>query len=211
MTLRNTSTAYGSMAKWLHWSIAALFLVEYCVIYFRHWFTTDGTPVNLTALQLHLAIGITVGAVVVLRIVWRLNEINPAPPPGTRWEHLGARLTHWALYFFMVAMPLSGYLYSKNPTDFFGLFTVPPFGDTALGQWLVVDRGLSLLHDIREPMRVFHRDFAGIWVLWILVAVHAAAALYHHYVRRDNTLVRMLPGAPSLRDSMRAPSRSASA
>ena len=75
MSFRNTAVEYGTIAKSLHWTIAALFLISYCSVYYRRWFTVAeedlslwvGTP-NYTALQLHLASGITIFAFVILRI-----------------------------------------------------------------------------------------------------------------------------------------------
>ncbi len=67
MPLKNTQYSYGSIAKWLHWSIALLFLMSYCTVYFRQWFTEEKTPENWIALQLHLSVGVTVAVLVLLR------------------------------------------------------------------------------------------------------------------------------------------------
>ena len=56
MSLKNTAQAYGSIAKWFHWTTAGLFLASYMAVYYRHWFTEEKTPENWTALQLHLSI-----------------------------------------------------------------------------------------------------------------------------------------------------------
>ncbi len=193
MTLRNTSTAYGSVAKALHWLVALFVLVDYISVYFKYWFTEDGSMVNMLALHVHVAVGVSVGGVVALRVLWRLTSCVPAPLIEHKLELLTAKIAHAALYFLMIAMPLTGYLFSKTVPDF-GLFTLPVFGETGLGQWLVNDMGLALNEDIRNPMRTLHRDIGGRYVFWILILVHVAAALYHHFVRRNNTLVRMLPG-----------------
>jgi cytochrome b561 len=74
MNIKNTSKSYGSMAKYLHWGTAVLFLVAYMSFYFRLWFTEAKTPENFTALQIHLSIGITLGVIVVLRIAWRITN-----------------------------------------------------------------------------------------------------------------------------------------
>ncbi len=192
MTLNNTSKKYGAIAVWLHWSIAILFLLEYITIYYKLWFTEKGAPEGLPSLYLHHSIGISLIAFVILRIIWRTRGPNPDALPGSKWEHFSAKLVHYLLYFFMVAMPVSGYLYAKNSTDFFWLFTIPNIGDTTLGQWLISDVGLDWKEDIRKPMRFFHREIGGELVLWMLILIHAGAALYHHYIRRDSTLRRML-------------------
>ncbi len=192
MAIRNTLTTYGSVAKTLHWLVALLILVDYISVYFKYWFTEDGSTANMLALHLHVSTGVTVGAFVVLRVVWRLTSCTPAPLIEHKLERLTATFAHAALYFLMIAMPLTGYLFSKTVPDF-GLFTLPIFGNTGLGQWLVNDMGLALNEDIRNPMRTLHRDIGGKYVFWILILVHIAAALYHHFIRKNNTLLRMLP------------------
>ena len=94
MSIRNTAENYGSIAKWLHWLTALLFLGSYISVYYRHWFTEAKTPENWTALQLHLSIGVTIAVVVVLRILWKIANRAPEPEPGTRLEHLAAKLGH---------------------------------------------------------------------------------------------------------------------
>ena len=68
--LKNTLENYGLVAKTIHWLTALLFLGAYASVYFRHWFTEAKTPENRTALQLHLSFGISVGVLVILRIIW---------------------------------------------------------------------------------------------------------------------------------------------
>ena len=84
MTLKNTADNYGTIAKWLHWLTALLFLGSYVSVYYRHWFTEAKTPENWTALQLHLSIGVTIGVIVLLRILWRIANRHPDPVPGSR-------------------------------------------------------------------------------------------------------------------------------
>ena len=74
MSLKNTADSYGSIAKWLHWVTAILFLGSYVSIYYRHWFTEEKTPENWIALQLHLSVGVTIAVVVALRIIWRSHQ-----------------------------------------------------------------------------------------------------------------------------------------
>ncbi len=194
MTLRNSPTRYGSLAKFLHWFIALLFLLEYCSIYFREWFTAKDTPAHDIAFQIHVSVGVGVAMFAILRILWRLNNPPPTPLPGPLWQRRGAGISVLLLYFFMFAMPVSGYLYSKLPIDFFGLYQIAPFAETVLCEWLDSELNWSWQRDIRDPMRTFHREFAGELVLWVLVLIHTVAACYHHFVKCDSTLLRMLPG-----------------
>ena len=106
MSLKNSQFAYGSIAKWLHWSIAILFLCSYITVKYRHWFTQDDTPENWVALQLHLSVGITIGALVILRVIWRLLNRIPEEEPGSRIAHLAVKIGHYMLYAMMIIMPL---------------------------------------------------------------------------------------------------------
>lgn len=191
MGIRNTAETYGSIAKWLHWLTALLFLGSYCTVYYRHLFTEDKTPENWTALQLHLSVGVTIAVVVALRIVWRLLSRVPDPEPGTRWEHRAAHAGHYALYAIMVLMPVTGYLGTGVNTEFFFMFDIPKFEATPLFAALVTD-GLGMTFEAFEkPVDFVHKEILGAWVVWLLILGHVLAALYHHRVRKDRTLYRM--------------------
>ncbi len=194
MTIKNTPDNYGSIAKWIHWITALLFLAAYASVYYRHWLPEDGTSGNWTALQLHLSIGVSVGVLVILRIIWRLMNITPHPEPGTRLEHLAAKLGHYALYFIMIAAPLTGYMGTGVDTDYFFLFNIPQFESTSLYTVLVTD-GLGISFDAFEEVVDFiHKGLLGEFLVWILILGHAAAALYHHYAKGDRTLLKMTTG-----------------
>jgi cytochrome b561 len=191
MSLKNTDTSYGSIAKWLHWCTALLFLASYLTVYYRQWFTEEKTPENWTALQLHLSVGVTIAVVVGLRLYWRWINPQPAHEPGTKLEHLAAELGHYALYAMMILMPITGYLGTGAATEFFFLFDIPKFGDTALFQSLVAN-GLGIDFKTFEiPLDVLHKDIGGAWLVWLLILGHAIAAFYHHWIKRDRTLRKM--------------------
>ncbi|MEO6118639.1 MAG: cytochrome b/b6 domain-containing protein [Methylotenera sp.] len=194
MTLRNTSLNYGSVAKWLHWSIALLFLLAYCSVYFRHWFTEKETPANLVALHLHLSAGVSVGVLVLLRIIWRLGNPQPTLEPSGRLGHWAAHAGHAALYAIIILAPLTGYLGTKLSTDFFFLFEIPKFDDTWMfKQW--IERGLNLtFEEFEKPIDFLHKNILGLWLNWVLILGHVGAALYHHFVLKDRTLIKMTSG-----------------
>lgn len=132
MSMRNTRDNYGTVAKWIHWGTALLFLGAYASVYFRHWFTVDDTPINWTALQLHLSFGVSIAVLVLLRIIWRMMNRTPDEEPGTKMEHLLAHAGHYALYTVLIIMPVTGYLGSKVNTEFYFLFDIPMFESTSL-------------------------------------------------------------------------------
>ena len=191
MSWKNSTTSYGVIAKTLHWGTALLFLAAYVSVYYRQWFTESKTPENWTALQLHLSFGVSIGVFVLLRIIWRFMNTQPTPEPGTVLEHRLAKLGHWALYAVMIIMPVTGYMGTGVATDFFFGFEIPKFADTWVFTQLI-EQGMGLdFKTFEKPIDFIHKDIFGAWLAWILIAGHIAAALYHHFVKKDQTLNRM--------------------
>ena len=179
MGMRNTDTAWGTVSMALHWLIVLLVLAAALI-----GLTMDDLPNSATKVKvyaLHKSLGLTVLALMLVRLLWRLVGGRPAALAGTpRWQNATATITHWLLYAALFAMPLSGWLYnsaSNFPLRWFGLFQVPALSgrDPELK---------AIAHDTHETL---------FWVIVALVLLHAGAALWHHLVRRDETLDRMLP------------------
>lgn len=204
MILKNTRGRFGAVAKAFHWSMALAFIAAYVVVYYVIWFIDPDTSVKpplfgmqadgelvIPLLNIHWVLGIAVGVLVVPRLLWKAWSPAPDPVPGLRLEHQMARLAHWALYFLMVMLPVSGYMNTYDPSNF-GIFVLPAFKDTSMFHWISLEFALSW-KDVETPMEAIHR-FLGHWVAWVVVALHVAASLFHHFVRRDDTLTRMLPG-----------------
>jgi len=192
--LKNSRDNYGTIAKYLHWLTAALFLGAYISVYYRQWFTEAQTPENWTALQLHLSLGVTIGVLVVLRIIWRFTNPKPDMEPGTKTEHLAAHLGHYALYGIMIILPVTGYLGTSVNTEFFFLFDIPKFDSSQIYHLLVTD-GLGIsFKEFEQPIDYIHKNIFGAWLAWLLIVGHIAAALYHHFVRKDRTLKKMTSG-----------------
>ena len=192
MSIRNTRENYGLVARYLHWLTAILFLVSYSSVYYRHWFTEEKTAENWTALQLHLSIGVTIAVVVTLRILWKISNRSPEPEPGNRVEHLAAKVGHLLLYAIMIVMPLTGYLGTGADIDYFFLFDITGFNNTDF--FAKHYGGKMTFKDFEKPFDFIHKDIMGAWLVWLLIAGHVAAALYHHFVKSDRTLNRMLRG-----------------
>lgn len=179
MRLGNSSERWGGVSQGLHWLVAALILAQGVLGLVMVGLPNSPDKIHLYAL--HKSIGLTVLALAVLRLGWRLYAGAPAPLPGLHgWQRVGARLSHRLLYLLLFAVPLSGWLFNSAagfPMQWFGLFNLPALAaaDPALRAFA------AALHA---------------WLFWLLVAVtlaHAAAALHHHFVARDATLARMLP------------------
>ena len=194
MALQNTNYNYGSVAKFLHWAIAVLFLAAYVAVYYRHWFTEEKTPENWIALQLHLSVGVSIAALVVLRIIWRIMNRVPDSEPGSRLAHFAAHAGHYVLYGVMILMPITGYIGTGVNTEYFLLFDIPKFESTAAYQFIVTDWLGLTFEEFEAPIDFFHKSIMGEYVVWILILGHVSAALYHHFVKMDRTLLKMTTG-----------------
>ncbi len=179
MPFKNTRAEWGSVSKLLHWLVVVLILVM-AWIGLRMGDMPNG-PDKIATYAMHKSIGISILALVLLRLSWRLYAGAPAAVPGTpAWQERLASLTHWALYALLLAIPLSGWVLNSAsgfPLQWFGLFNLPAI----VGR----DHGL---HELAEEVHE--------WLFWAMVALavaHAAAAFYHHLFQRDATLARMLP------------------
>lgn len=191
MSVKNTHKNYGLIAKTIHWLTALLFLGAYLSVYYRHWFTEAKTPENWNALQIHLSFGVTIGVLVLLRVIWRLMNIAPTQETGSALEHKAAKLGHYALYAVMIIMPVTGYLGTGVATEFFFMFEIEKFSNTWVFTQLIQE-GLGISFETFEkPIDFIHKDILGAWLVWMLIAGHVVAALYHHFVRKDRTLKKM--------------------
>lgn len=173
------SAHYDATAKLLHWLMA---LMIFCLLGLG--FYMQGLPLSPQKLQFyswHKWAGVTVFFLALLRLVWRATHQPPALPGHmSTLERWGAKLGHFALYALMVAIPLSGWLMSSAkgvPTVWFGVVPLPDLLDKseALG---------SLLEATHKYLN---------WLLIATLVGHVGAALKHHFIDRDDILVRMLP------------------
>jgi len=179
MPFENTPEKFGSLTKFLHWNIALLFVVQFFLIYRREYFPND-TNEKLQYLLLHKSLGVCVLVLAFSMLLWRRVGTRPLMPSSmTQRELLAAKWTHILLYAVMLIMPLSGILmsiFAGYTVSFFGLFELP------------------LLFPKNETIgTVFYRTHViSSYCIFAVVGIHTFAALYHHYVRKDNVLQRML-------------------
>ena len=194
MGLRNSELSYGAIAKFIHWTTALCILVAYASIEYMYYFTEARSPEYISALRLHMMFGMTVLLLFLPRLIWKLINPNPRLDPAPRWQHLAAKSVHWALYGILILAPITGWLGTGGRSvNMFGLFELPTFRGTDLFSWLIEDKLGMTFQEWEGPVDFIHKQILGKWVVWILIAAHVGAALYHHYVQKDNTLRRMLP------------------
>ena len=179
--MTNAQDRYGTVAKTLHWLIFGLFVFMFALA----WYMTR-LPDGLDKFQLynlHKSIGLTLLLLALLRLLWRL--ISPPPPlPASlaTWEVNAARTSHLLLYALMFLQPLSGLIASMTsgfPTVIYGLLNLPKL--------------LPTNEPLSKAFWAVHY-YSAIAIL-VVVAVHAGAALRHHFVQKDDVLRRMLPFA----------------
>lgn len=181
MTLKSDAARWGSLARFFHWAIVLLILTQAAIGLIM--VDMPKRPSTIPVYSFHKSLGLTILALAVLRLVWRAFDRRPDEVAGMpHWQALGARCGHALLYLLLFAVPLSGWLFdsasSLRPLYWFDLIHVP-----------------SLTGGKNEAIKNLAQE-AHEWLFWLLALVaagHAAMALVHHFVNRDDTLRRMLP------------------
>lgn len=178
LSWRNSPQRYGTVSIALHWLMAAMMVGVYASIELHEVY--GRTPAAAMFEHWHTLLGLSILMLVLLRL--GLHALQPMPtivPPLARWQHRLATLMHLALLAFMLAMPVIGWVLLSaegHEVLFFGL-QLPVLAAT--------DR--TFANSVAEV----HETIGTLG--YFLIGLHTAAALFHHYITRDNTLVRMLP------------------
>lgn len=174
-----SETHYGAGARAFHWLTVALLLVIMPI-----GLVMGRLPRGLlqdTLFVTHESLGLSVLALTLLRLLWRLAHPAPAPDADLApLERRASRSVHAALYLVLLATPLTGYLF----VSFRGI-ALHYFGLVAVPELVARDKPLSNL------ALFVHTSLQ--WAIYALAALHVAAALHHHFVRRNGVLRRMLP------------------
>lgn len=168
---------YSHGAIVFHWAIAVLIVVNLALGLF-HESLLDGMR---WVIPLHKSLGLTVIALTLGRIGWRVAHPAPPLPSGVKpWERAAAHAMHIVLYGFMLALPVTGWLLAsgshKHPISWFGLFPIPflPISEAGADQ-------------------AYSAHVVLAWTLIGLLVLHVGAALRHHLLLRDGVLARMIP------------------
>ncbi|MBL4775523.1 MAG: cytochrome b [Mariprofundus sp.] len=175
--LKNTLSSYGWITIALHWLMAmmifglfglGLWMVE--LGYYDSWYHD--------APYIHKAVGMLLLMLLLFRFVWRLSNTRP-DLMGARWEQLIALTVHRSHYLLLFGVTMTGYLIPTAESvgiDVFGLFIVPA--------------SFSFTKEQADLIGLLHLYIA--WAVIGLAGAHAAAAMKHHVIDKDITLLRML-------------------
>jgi cytochrome b561 len=175
----NSKGAYGIIAQALHWCVAALIFIQIPLgLYAAH------LPVSMARLQwlsYHKSSGLTILALVLLRLAWRwIDAPPPLPDTMAQWERRAAQAMHRALYVVPVLAMLAGWLYASAAglsVNWFGLILIPDL--------IAKNTGIAPL------FKGLHHGLVGLLVL--LLIGHIGATARHAFILRDNVAQRMLP------------------
>lgn len=189
--MRTVSRQFDATAKWLHWLVAFLML---SVLGAAWSFAFVAPEDRAGAIPVHVSIGLVIVVLTLLRLAWRKASPPPAIPPATPgWMQRGARIGHFLLYALILVQGALGiWMAALSPADIrvFNGFNLSELAPASAGSVA----GLRQIH------------FAVACLLTATILAHVAAALWHHFVLRDDVLIRMLPFG-GLWQKLRAPER----
>jgi len=169
--------SYTRTAIALHWTIAVLVIAQFAWGWWMQEIPRQPVGPRVEAFNLHKSIGMTIFALMLIRILWRLGHRPPQLPPMSSWQAATARATHVALYALLVIHPFIGYLgseFSGYPVKYFGV---------ALPSWSGKNVALK---DLLSSMHL-----ATSWAIAAVVMLHVCGALKHALIDRDGLLARM--------------------
>lgn len=174
--IKNTSSAYGSVAKFLHWLIAVLLIGMLTFGYFL-----DDIPKDYKGMvyNIHKLTGLTILTLMVIRVLWALINPRPKLPRNTPlWQRIAARATHDSLYFFAILMPLAGWIGSSAAEKY------PHLGSFQFKLPVPHEKSMiELSFNVHETVAI---------ILIAFISLHVLAAFYHHYVKKDDVMRRMM-------------------
>jgi cytochrome b561 len=183
MQIFSSSLRYGAITQSLHWATVVLVIVAWLLGIGGD--ALPGKPAQAAGLFVHITAGLLVIILTVMRLVWRgvdsPPQVDMGNSPYARWVLLASKLAHLGLYVLLIVVPLVGI-----GVQFARGNGLPLFGLTQVASPWLADRAFA------RSLKEVHEVLAHLLI--VLALLHAAAALLHHWVWGDRTLIRMLPG-----------------
>jgi cytochrome b561 len=179
MQVRDTTAGYGLATRVVHWLMAVAIVGMY---FLGLWMVELDyySPYYRSAPDIHRSVGMLLLFLLVARFAWRIINARPSDDDLSLFERAAARIVHWGFYPLLFALMVSGYLMSTadgRPIEVFDWFSVPA---------LIHDKGME------KTAGEIHEFLADLTM--VVVALHALAALKHHFLDRGRSLVRMWSG-----------------
>lgn len=176
---------YGSAAKWFHWITVGLIAVALPTGFVIKFVTEEADGAyKMGFYAIHESTGVTIFLVALARVLWKAT--HPAPPhppelPGVL--RLAATATHHGLYALLIIQPLLGF-FATNAWGF------PLQGQTAYLRLIELPKFMDASEGLAKVLSLFHT--IGGYLFVVLLVAHVGGAIFHHAIRRDGTLMRML-------------------
>lgn len=177
--MENKMAKFSGLQITLHWLTLILIAVTYTAMEIHGWFP-KGTIIYFTVKETHYNAGILIWLLMLVRLVLKRickdPVIIPVPP---HWQNIAAKVMHSALFILFLTLP------------FLGIFTMAYGGSTWSFLGITISPFVTPDHHIKIILKNIHETLANAG--YFLIAFHAVAALFHHYIQKDNTLLRMMP------------------
>lgn len=177
---KSSVESWGRTARALHWTMAILIALQAAL----GWIASelDRSPLRADLMTGHKSLGITLLALLALRLAWRFFDVRPAPPANTpAWSDRTARVVHALIYVVLFGLAVSGWLAAST--------TILPWKLWWLIPWPSIASPDPGMHRLAEDLHAL-----SLWALIGLLVLHVGAALKHHFVDRDAVLARMWRG-----------------
>ncbi len=177
--LKNSKTQFGLLSKLLHWSIFLLIGIQ-SYLTWQFYNAPDNAPEQAHYMFLHKSVGITILLVTIIFLIWKTINVHPLlPKTSPHWQHFVSTIVHYSLLALMIAIPIAGYSISctaNRSISYFDLFTLPCL--------ISQNKALSgILYFVHVYLVI---------LFMVLISVHVVAALYHHFILKDDVLKRIL-------------------
>ena len=190
-----------------HWLCVLIIVLLYTTAYYRYWYTTQTEVLNWYLLVIHINLGVILLFLTLTMITIKLFIANPIPAPIPARQRWFSNLMHFCVYGLMLILPIVAYLGIGFDLPILGSISIPnPQRFTWINLMAQEYFDMSLI-TLTQPLYIFHLDTGPDVILPILLSFHIIAALYHHFVLKDQVLNSMLPPKQNINENQKLSSK----